>query len=145
MAYKVFLAPTGSGNTVFEGDVLNGYTTPDGKKVSLQFFSNDRGYTAAHYVANFEEARRMREELAALLERGAARSGVFAEHSAQGHFRLARELDGAPLVLFFQGTDPIRGRSFHRGDAETLRKVLAEFDQVLGTIGEVIAGKGPAS
>ena len=26
MAYKVFQAPTGSGNTVFEGDVLNGYT-----------------------------------------------------------------------------------------------------------------------
>ena len=60
MAFKVFLAPTGSGNVVFEGDVINGYTTPDGKKISIQIFSNDRGYTAANYATDQAGARALR-------------------------------------------------------------------------------------
>ena len=36
-------------DTVFEGDVINGYTSPDAKKVVVKFFSNDRGYTAGAF------------------------------------------------------------------------------------------------
>jgi len=143
MAFKVFLAPTGSGNTVYEGDVINGYTTPDGKKVSIQFFSNDRGYTAATYITDADGAKVMRKELQDLLDANVAKPGVFSADSAQRRYRLAREIDGAPMILFFSGTDKLRGRSFHRGDAEAMKKLCAEYDQVLKTIDDVMAGKGP--
>ncbi|MCW8129687.1 MAG: hypothetical protein KIS92_04805 [Planctomycetota bacterium] len=145
MAYKVFPAPTGSGNTVFEGDVLNGYTTPDGKKVSLQFYSNDRGYTAANYVTSSDGAKALRKELQDLFDANAAKTGVFSAESTGRAFKLAREFEGAPMILFCNGTDKLRGRCFHRGDAEALKKIGAEFDQVLKTIDDVMAGKGPGA
>jgi hypothetical protein len=145
MAYKAFPAPTSSGNTVFEGDVLNGYTTPDGKKVSLQFFSNDRGYTAANYVTNAEGAKALRKELQDLFDANTAKTGVYSSDSAQKNFRLSRELDGAPLILFCNGNDKLRGRCFHRGDAETMKKISAEFDLVIKTLDDVMAGKGPGA
>jgi hypothetical protein len=145
MAYKVFLAPTGSGNTVFEGDVINGYTSPDGQKVVVKFYSNDRGYTCGSFAVNAAGAQALRDELAQTLEANSARSGVFHTASSAKHFTLAREIDGAPLILGVIGTDATFGSSYHRGDAAALQKVVAEFDQVLKTIADVVAGKGPAA
>lgn len=145
MAYKVFTAPTGSGNIVFEGDVLNGYTSPDGKKVALKFYSNDRGYTCAAYDVDAEGAKALRDELAQLLETNASNTARFKAESGRKHFTLARELDNIPLILGCIGTDPRFGSSFHRGDAAAMQKVLAEFDTVLKTIADVMAGKGPAA
>jgi len=152
MAYKVFIAPTGSGNTVFEGDVLNGYTTPDGKNVVLKFYSNDRGYTCGSFgysdksgiQIDADGVKRLRDELASFLETQSAKTGVFNAESAQKHFKITREVDGAPMILWVVGTDPRFGTSFHRGDAESFKKVLTEFDTVLKTIDDVKAGKGPA-
>ena len=143
MAYKVFLAPTGSGNTVFEGDVVNGYTSPDGKKIVLKFYSNDRGYTCGSFDVNFEVAKALRDELAQLLEAHLTSTAKFKAVSSAKHFTLTRELDNVPLILGAIGTDPIFGSSFHRGDAAAMQKVLAEFDAVLKTITDVMAGKGP--
>ena len=151
MPYKVFLTPTGRGWTIFEGDVVNGYTTPDGKNVVIKFFSNDRGYTCGSFGRSDNSgtpmdaagAKGLREELAALLEQNAAKSGTFRAVSSQKRFTLAREVDGAPLILGVIGSDPRFGSSYHRGDAEALKKVLAEFDTVLKTIDDVMAGKGP--
>jgi hypothetical protein len=145
MAYKVFQAPTGSGNTVFEGDVINGYTSPDGKKVVVKFYSNDRGYTCGSFNVDADGARALRDELAQTLEANAAKPGVFHVASSAKRFTLAREIDGAPLILGVIGTDPTFGSSFHRGDAAALQKVVAEFDVVLKTIADVMAGKGPAA
>jgi hypothetical protein len=162
MPYKVFLAPTGSGNTIFEGDVVNGYTSPDGNDVIIKFYSNDRGYTAGafgrtkgtpHQISdpdsgsqlNAEGAKTLRNELAELLEKHTTSVGVFKAVSSQKHFTLAREVDGAPMILGVIGTDPRYGSSFHRGDVETFKKVLAELDQVLKTIDEVKSGKASVS
>ncbi|HYG77428.1 MAG TPA: hypothetical protein VEK08_20645 [Planctomycetota bacterium] len=152
MPFKVFLAPTGSGNTVFEGDVINGYTTPDGKNVVLKFYSNDRGYTCGSFgfsdksgkQIDAEGAKALRDEFANLIETNAAKTGVFSTDSSQKHFRLSREVDGAPMILAVIGTDPRFGTSYHRGDAESFKKVLAEFDTVLKTIEDVKARKLPA-
>src|SRR4029077_4080630 len=103
--YKVFLAPTGSGNIIFEGDVLNGYTSPDGKKVVLKFFSNDRGYTCGAFNVEKEGAKGLRDELATLLEQNSSNTQPFKAVSSQKHFSLARELEGAPLILGVLGTD----------------------------------------
>ena len=143
MAFKVFLAPTGTGNVVFEGDVINGYTTPDGKKISLQFFSNDRGYTAANYVTDQAGAKALRQELQDLLDQQGVNEKKFEAWSRNKSFKLAREFDGTPLILFFYGTDKLRGRCFHRGTLDALKKVLAEFDLVLKAIDDSAAGKGP--
>ena len=145
MAYKVYLSPTGSGNAIFEGDVIGGYTSRDGRSVVLKFFSNDRGYTCGTYVVDAAGAKALRDELAALLERHSAAAGIFSAESAREHFTLARELDGAPLILGIIGADPRFGTSYHRGDSEALRKVLVEFDAVLQTLTDVMAGKGPAA
>ena len=144
MAYKVFSAPTGSGNTVFEGDVVNGYTSPDGKKVVLKFLSNDRGYTCGSFDVDAAGAKALRDELAALLESHLANPLKFKAESARKHFTLTREFDNVPMILGVIGTDRIFGTSFHRGDADAMKKVLAEFDTVLKTIDDVLAGKGPA-
>ena len=143
MAYKVFTAPTGSGNIVFEGDVLNGYTSPDGKRVVVKFYSNDRGYTCGSFDVDADGAKALRDELATLLETNAARTGKFKSESARKHFTLTRELETTPMILGVIGTDRMFGSSFHRGDAAALQKVLAEFDTVLKTIADVMAGKGP--
>jgi hypothetical protein len=145
MAYKVFSAPTGSGNIVFEGDVVNGYTSPDGKKIVLKFYSNDRGYTCGAYHVDSEGAKALRDELAQLLEANAANSAKFKAVSALKHFTLTREMDGIPMILGAIGTDPMFGTSYHRGDAAAMQKVLAEFDTVLKSIADVMAGKGPAA
>ena len=154
MPYKVFLTPTGRGYTIFEGDVINGYTTPDGKNVVVKFFSNDRGYTCGSFGRSDNSgtpidasgAKALRDELAALLEMpAAAKTEKFHAVSSQKHFTLTRELEGTPMILGVIGTDPRFGSSFHRGDAEAMKKVLAEFDTVLKTISEVIAGKAPAA
>ena len=144
MAYKVFMAPTGTGNVVFEGDVVNGYTSPDGKKVVLKFYSNDLGYTCGAFNVDVAGAKALRDELAALLEPNSSGTAKFKAFSAQKHFSLARELDNTPMILGVHGTDRMFGTSYHRGDAEAMKKVLAEFDTVLKTIDDVIAGKGPA-
>jgi len=152
MAYKVFLSNTGSGNTIFEGDVLNGYTTPDTKNVVIKFFSNDRGYTAASFgysdksgtMMDLEGARALRAELSALFDANLTRTGVFKAESSGKHFELGREVDGAPIFLSVHGTDPRFGSSFHRGDPEALKKVLAEFDTVLKTLEDVKSGKTTA-
>lgn len=151
MPYKVFLAPTGSGNTVFEGDVINGYTTPDGSSVVIKFYSNDRGYTCGAFGHSDKSgskidaagAKALRDELGALLEGNVNSIGVFHVESSQKHFSLAREVEGAPMILAVVGTDPRFGTSFHRGDAESFKKVLTEFDTVLKTIDEVKSGKAP--
>ena len=145
MAYKVFAAPTGSGNIVFEGDVINGYTSPDGKKVVIKFLSNDRGYTCGAFSVDFAGAKALRDELAQLLEANAANTAKFKAVSSQKHFTLTRELDNIPLILGVIGTDPMFGNSFHRGDAAAMQKLLAEFDTVLKTVEDVMAGKGPAA
>jgi hypothetical protein len=145
MPYKVFTAPTGSGNIVFEGDVLNGYTSPDGKKVALKFFSNDRGYTCAAYDVDADGAKVLRDELAQLLEANVNTMSKFKAVSSARHFTLTRELDNVPLILGCIGTDPRFGSSYHRGDATAMQKVLAEFDTVLKTIADVQAGKGPTA
>jgi len=145
MPYKVFLAPTGSGNVVFEGDVLNGYTSPDGKKVVLKFYSNDRGYTCGSFNVDLEGAKALRDELADVLEKNLTREGTFHADSSKKNFLLAREIAGAPLILTVHGTDRMFGNSHHRGDAAALQKVLTEFDTVLKTIADVMAGKGPAA
>jgi hypothetical protein len=145
MPYKVFLAPTGSGNTVFEGDVLNGYTSPDGKKVVLKFYSNDRGYTCGAYNVDAEGAKALRDELAALLETNAVNMKKFNAVSSRKHFSLTREMDDVPLILGAIGTDPVFGTSYHRGDAEAMKKIMTEFDQVLKTLEDVKSGKGPAA
>ena len=145
MAYKVFIAPTGSGNIVFEGDVLNGYTSPDGKKVVLKFYSNDRGYTCGAFHVDADGAKALRDELAQVIEVNAANPATFKAVSVQKHFTLTRELAGVPMILGVIGTDPMFGNSFHRGDAAAMQKVLAEFDTVLKTIADVMAGKGPAA
>jgi hypothetical protein len=144
MAYKVFISPTGTGNVVFEGDVVNGYTSPDGKKVVLKFYSNDRGYTCGSYNVDVTGAKALREELASLLESNMSNTSTFKALSSQKHFSLAREQENVPLILGAIGTDPIFGTSYHRGDAEAMKKVLAEFDTVLKTIDDVMAGKGSA-
>lgn len=149
MPYKVFTSPTGSGNTVFEGDVINGYTTPDGKGVVLKFYSNDRGYTCGSFGRSDKSGdtidsagvKLLRDEIAALLESSSEKTGVFTAMSSQNHFKLGREVEGAPMILAVIGTDPRFGTSYHRGDAESLKKVLAEFDIVLKTLGEVQSGK----
>jgi hypothetical protein len=149
MAYKVFLSNTGSGKTIFEGDVLNGYCSPDCKDVVIKFFSNDRGYTAASFgfsdksgvPMDLEGAKSLRNELAALFDANLTRAGVFTTESSGKHFRLGREVEGAPIFLSVQGTDPRFGSSHHRGDPEALKKVLAEFDTVLKTLEEVKSGK----
>ena len=149
MPYKVFTSPTGSGNTVFEGDVINGYTTPDGKGVVIKFYSNDRGYTCGSFGRSDNSgssidvagAKALRDEFAALVESYTGSIGVFSALSAQKHFKLSREVDGAPLILSVIGTDPRFGTSYHRGDAETFKKVLTEFDVVLKTLDEVKSGK----
>ena len=151
MPFKAFLTPTGKGWTVFEGDVINGYTTPDGKNVCVKFFSNDRGYTCGAFgrsdnsgtPIDFAGAKALRDELGALIETYAAKTEKFHAVSSLKHFTLTRELEGAPLILGVVGTDPRFGTSFHRGDAEAMKKVLAEFDTALKTITDVIAGKGP--
>ena len=145
MAYKVFVSPTGSGNVVFEGDVVNGYTSPDGKKVVLKFYSNDRGYTCGAYNVDVAGAKALRDELAQLLETNASNTQKFKAESSRKHFTLAREIENVPLILGAIGTDPMFGTSYHRGDAEAMKKVLAEFDTVLKTIDDVVAGKGPAA
>jgi hypothetical protein len=145
MPYKVFLAPTGSGNTVFEGDVLNGYTSPDGKKIVLKFYSNDRGYTCGAYNIDSAGAKALRDELAALLDANATNMKKFGAVSSQKHFSLAREMDDVPLILGAIGTDPMFGTSYHRGDAEAMKKIMAEFELVLKTIEDVKSGKGPAA
>jgi hypothetical protein len=152
MPFKVFQAPTGSGNTVFEGDVLNGYTTPDGSSVVLKFYSNDRGYTCGSFGYSDKSGTKidaagtkaLRDELSALLDGNLNSIGVFEVSSSQKHFSLAREVEGAPMILAVKGTDPRFGTSFHRGDAESLKKVLAEFDTVLKTIDDVKSGKASA-
>ena len=144
MAYKVFSAPTGSGNVVFEGDVINGYTSPDGKKVVVKFYSNDRGYTCGAYNVDASGAKALRDELSNLIDSNAANPLKFQAQSAQKHFSLTREFDNVPMILGAHGTDRVFGTSYHRGDAEAMKKVLAEFDQVLKTIDDVVAGKGPA-
>lgn len=143
MPYKVFLAPTGSGNIVFEGDVLNGYASPDGKKIVLKFYSNDRGYTCGSYNVDAEGTKALRDELAALLDANAGNMKKFKAVSSQKHFSLAREMDDVPLILGAIGTDPIFGTSYHRGDAEAMKKIMTEFDLVLKTIDDAKAGKGP--
>ena len=143
MAYKVFAAPTGSGNTVFEGDVLNGYTSPDGRKIVLKFYSNDRGYTCGAYNVDAAGAKSLRDELTALIDSQAANTQKFHAVSTQKHFSLAREMEGAPLILGAIGTDRVFGTSFHRGDTEAMKKIVAEFDIVLKTIQDVVAGKAP--
>lgn len=145
MPYKVFLAPTGSGNTVFEGDVLNGYTSPDGKKIVLKFYSNDRGYTCGAYNVDAAGAKALRDELAALLDANATNMKKFGAVSSQKHFSLTREMDDVPLILGAIGTDPMFGTSYHRGDAEAMKKIMAEFELVLKTIEDVKSGKGPAA
>lgn len=152
MPYKVFLTPTGKGWTVFEGDVINGYTTPDGKNVVVKFFSNDRGYTCGSFGRSDNSGtpidaagvKALRDEMAALLEQNSAKTGTFRAQSGQCHFTLAREVEGAPMILGVIGTDPRFGTSYQRGDAEALKKVLTEFDTVLKTIDDVMAGKGPS-
>jgi hypothetical protein len=144
MAFKVFSAPTGSGNTVFEGDVINGYTSPDGKKVVVKFYSNDRGYTCGAFNVDAAGAKALRDELSSLLESHMNNPLKFAAESARKNFSLTREFDNVPMILGVNGTDRMFGKSFHRGDAEAMKKVLAEFDQALKTIDEVQAGKGPA-
>jgi hypothetical protein len=154
MPYKVFLSPTGSGNMIFEGDVVNGYTTADGSDVVIKFYSNDRGYTCGAFgrtkdkknldsgtPMNADGAKALRNELAELLEKHTTSVGVFKATSSQKHFTLTREVEGAPLILGVIGTDPRYGSSYHRGDAEAFKKVLTELDQVLKTIDEVKAGK----
>ena len=143
MAYKVFASPTGTGNVVFEGDVINGYTSPDGKKVRLQFFSNDRGYTAATYLTDQEGAKALLRELKSLLDANKEKKTPFESDSENRNFKLVRELDGAPLILFCIGNDRQQGRTFHRGKAEVLDKVSEEFEKVVGTIDDVKAGKAP--
>ena len=145
MAYKVFAAPTGSGNIVFEGDVINGYTSPDGKKVVIKFLSNDRGYTCGAFSVDSAGVKVLRDELAQLLEANAANTAKFKAVSSQKHFTLTRELDNIPLILGVIGTDPMFGNSFHRGDAAAMQKLLAEFDTVLKTVEDVMAGKGPTA
>ena len=143
MAYKVFLAPTGSGNTVYEGDVLNGYCSPDGKRVKVQFFSNDRGYTAAAYNTDQAGAKALCEELKGLLESHSQNAGKFEADSAQRNFKLVREFESSPLILFCNGSDSMQGRCFHRGMPEAMKKLLSEFETVLKTVEDVVAGRGP--
>jgi hypothetical protein len=145
MPYKVFLAPTGSGNVVFEGDVINGHTTPDGKKIVVKFYSNDRGYTCGSYTVDAPGAKALRDELAALLDSNAANPLKFQAFSSGKHFSLAREMDNTPMILGCRGTDRLFGTSYHRGQADDQKKVLAEFDVVLKTIDDVAAGKGPSA
>ena len=145
MAYKVFLAPTGSGNVVFEGDVLNGYTSPGGQKVVIKFYSNDRGYTAAAFHVDAAGAKALRDELYVLIEEHSDNNGVFKFVSEQRHYTLTREMLKVPLILGVIGTDPMFGNCFHRGDLAAMRKIIAEFDTVLKTIADVIAGKGPTA
>ncbi|MCZ7645867.1 MAG: hypothetical protein M5U26_11370 [Planctomycetota bacterium] len=145
MPYKAFLAATGSGNTIFEGDVINGMTAPDGRKVKIQFFSNDRGYTAAAYHTDGEGAKALLQELKSLVQANAERGGKFDADSVNRNFRLAREFEATPLILFFNGNDKLQGRSFHRGDAAALNKVVDEFEKVVQTIVDVMEGKGPGA
>ncbi|GMV82596.1 MAG: hypothetical protein AMXMBFR7_37800 [Planctomycetota bacterium] len=145
MAFKAFPAATGSGNTVFEGDVLNGYTTPDGKKVRLQFYGNDRGYTAAAYLTDHEGAKALLQELESLAASNLERGGIFSAESNNKNFRLSREFESSPLILFLNGNDRMQGRTFHRGDAAAMQKVLEEFKKVIQTIDDVVAGKGPGA
>lgn len=152
MAFKVFLSNTGSGNTIFEGDVLNGYTTPDTKNVVVKFYSNDRGYTAASFghsdksgtLMDYDATKALRDELSALFDANLSRTGVFSADSSAKHYKLSREVDGAPIILAVNGTDPRFGSCFHRGDAEALKKILAEFDTVLKTLDDVKSGKSAA-
>ncbi len=154
MAYKVFLAPTGSGNTIIEGELINARTSPDGKQVHLQFFSNFKrsanttfnatSYAAALYLTDHQGAKSLRDELESLLRAHAEQSSTFHASSDQGNFELTRELEGAPLNLIFNGTDKLQGRSFHRGDSEAMEVLLKEFEQVLQTIDDVVSGKGPS-
>ena len=141
MAYKVFPAPTGSGNIVFEGDIINGYTSADGKKVRIQFFSSDRGYNAATYLTDADGAKALLSELKRMLDSHAENPLKFNVESENKNFKLAREFDKAPLILFCRGNDRMQGRTFHRGDNDTMKKVVEEFDKICGTIDEVKSGK----
>ena len=144
MAYKVFLSPTGSGNVIFEGDVINGMATPDVKKVKIQFFSNDRGYTAAAYYTDLAGAKALRQELQDLqADPRAEKPEKIEVDSRNKNFKLSREFEGTPLILFCNGQDKMQGRCFHRGNLETMKKLCAEFDTVLKTLDDVAAGKGP--
>lgn len=145
MAYKVFVSPTGSGNVVFEGDVINGYTSPDGKHVVVKFYSNDRGYTCGAYNVDASGAKALRDELSSLIENNSSNALKFKAQSNQKHFSLTREMENVPMILGAHGTDARFGTSYHRGDAEAMKKVLAEFDTVLKTIDDVLAGKGPTA
>jgi hypothetical protein len=152
MAYKAFSAPTGTGNTVFEGDVINGYTSPDTKSVVIKFYSNDRGYTCGSFGHSDKSgtpmdaagAKELRAELASLIESNASNTMKFQVFSPTKRFSLTREFDNTPLILGVHGTDPRFGTSYHRGSADDLKKILAEFDTVLKTIDDVAAGKAPA-
>ena len=146
MAYKVFLSPTGSGNVIFEGDVINGISTPDVKKVKLQFFSNDRGYTAAAYYTDLHGAKALRQELQeSLLDPRVEKTEKFEAESRNKNFKISREFEGTPLILFCNGQDKMQGRCFHRGNLETMKKLCVEFDTVLKTLEDVAAGKGPSA
>jgi hypothetical protein len=113
--------------------------------VVLEFVSNDRGYAPGTYVTDAAGAQRLRDELAALVEQHATKAETFAVASAQGHFTLAREFENALLILGIIGTDPRFGTSFHRGNTEAMRQVVMEFDAILRTLADVVAGKGPAA
>ena len=134
MAYKAYPAPTGSGNTVFDGDVIGGYASPNGKTVRLQFFSNDRGYSAALFRTDRQGAKGLFMELQALLKAHGDGVAKFESESENKNFRLFREFESGPLILACHGTDPLQGRCFHRGDQEAMDALLAEFEQVLKTI-----------
>ncbi len=78
-----------------------------------------------------------------MLEANTANNAKFKAVSSQKHFTLTREMEGIPMILGAIGTDPMFGTSYHRGDTAAMQKVLAEFDTVLKTIADVMAGKGP--
>jgi len=140
MAYKTFLSATGSGNLIFEGDILNGHITPKGQSVSLKIFSNDRGYSCAAFELSPTDAKALRDELETLLTAQAEKAGVFEAESSQKRFGLSRETDGGALILAVRGTDARFGTSYHRGNLDALKAVVTEFDQVLKTLQETVAG-----
>ncbi|HEY3324532.1 MAG TPA: hypothetical protein VGP72_29035 [Planctomycetota bacterium] len=148
MAFKSFFSPTGSGNTILEGDVISGYITPQ-KSVVLKFLSNDRGYSCGSFGTHagggvpldIAGAKALREELSALLDSSSGKTGVFSVPSNQKHFKFSRELDGGPLILAVIGTDPRFGTSYHRGNAETFKTLLAEFDAALKAIDDAATAK----
>jgi hypothetical protein len=147
MAFKTFVATTGSGNVVFEGDIFTGQTTPDGKNVVVRFVTNDRGYACAAFGGTKDApldaagAKTLRDELSELLDQKAATTGKFRALSSQKHFALLRERDEGPLILEITGTDPRFGPAYHRGDAAEMRKIVVEFDAVLKAIADAASIK----